>query len=97
VVFGVLYDGFSGCGLNLRLYHWSVMSKIIGFSVLIFLLCSAVAHPLKMCVCDVKHLPESQQLALKFKFFWDDLEATLEKRAKSRFKNPVRANPTGAE
>ena len=47
---------------------------------MIFLLGLGAAHPLKMCVCDVKHLPESQQLALKFKFFWDDLEATLEKQ-----------------
>lgn len=41
---------------------------------------SIPSHPLKMCVCDVKHQPESGQLAVKFKFFWDDLEATLEKQ-----------------
>ncbi|MBL7791615.1 MAG: hypothetical protein JNK77_04800 [Saprospiraceae bacterium] len=37
-------------------------------------------HPLKMCVCDVKYRQESQRLHLQFKFFWDDLEATLEKQ-----------------
>ncbi|NUO03506.1 MAG: hypothetical protein HUU01_23070 [Saprospiraceae bacterium] len=32
-----------------------------------------------MSVCDVKYLPENNQFTLKFKFFWDDLQATLEK------------------
>jgi hypothetical protein len=41
----------------------------------------APAHPLKMCVCDVKFLPEQQQLRFRFKFFQDDLEATLEKQS----------------
>ncbi|MDX1912961.1 MAG: DUF6702 family protein [Saprospiraceae bacterium] len=41
----------------------------------------ASAHPLKMCVCDVKHLPDKQQLVFRFKFFQDDLEATLEKQS----------------
>jgi hypothetical protein len=39
------------------------------------------AHPLKMCVCDVKHLPEKRQLGFRFKFFQDDLEVTLEKQS----------------
>lgn len=37
------------------------------------------AHPLKMCVCDVKYHASSQRFSLKFKFFWDDLQAVLEK------------------
>lgn len=52
--------------------------------ILAVLLCSgfsrAMMHPLKMCVCDVKYFPEKRQLGLKFKFFQDDLEATLEKQ-----------------
>jgi len=36
-------------------------------------------HPLKMCVCDVKYHASTQQFTMKFKFFWDDLQATLEK------------------
>lgn len=38
------------------------------------------AHPLKMTVCDVKYHADKGHLALKFKFFWDDLEATLEQQ-----------------
>jgi hypothetical protein len=38
------------------------------------------AHPLKMSVCDVKCPVGQERLLLKFKFFWDDLEATLEKK-----------------
>ena len=38
------------------------------------------AHPLKMSVCDVKLNQETKQLTLKYKFFWDDLEAYLEKQ-----------------
>ncbi|MBL7826830.1 MAG: hypothetical protein JNJ57_09380 [Saprospiraceae bacterium] len=37
-------------------------------------------HPLKMSVCDVKYHPDKGHLTLKFKFFWDDLEAYLEKQ-----------------
>ena len=37
-------------------------------------------HPLKMSVCDVKYHADKSQLTLKFKFFWDDLEAVLEKQ-----------------
>lgn len=41
---------------------------------------SLSAHPLKMSVCDVKCAVGQERLLLKFKFFWDDLEATLEKQ-----------------
>ena len=57
------------------------MQRFLYLAALFLFLCSAGSHPLKMCVCDVKQLPESQQIALKFKFFWDDLEATLEKQS----------------
>ncbi len=32
-----------------------------------------------MCVCDVKYRSTEKQLTLTFKFFWDDLQAVLEK------------------
>lgn len=51
---------------------------------LLFWLCfvSMAPHPLKMCVCDVKYRPDAPgMLSFKFKFFWDDLEAVLEKRS----------------
>jgi hypothetical protein len=46
----------------------------------IFLLGMRPAHPLKMCVCDVKYQKDTRDLVFKFRFFWDDLEATLEKK-----------------
>ncbi len=51
------------------------------FFLLVFLSLTAFspAHPLKMCVCDVKYHASNQRFTLKFKFFWDDLQATLEK------------------
>ena len=51
--------------------------------LLLLLLCLTAfrpAHPLKMCVCDAKYQAEKGLFSLKFKFFWDDLEAVLEKQ-----------------
>lgn len=45
---------------------------------LLFFSAARPVHPLKICVCDAKYA--NQQFTLKFKFFWDDLEATLEKQ-----------------
>jgi len=50
---------------------------LFGFLLLV---AAQPVHALKMCVCDAKYHPDAQQLTLKFKFFWDDLEATLEKQ-----------------
>ncbi len=47
------------------------------FSLLFFTAARPV-HPLKICVCDARYA--NQQFTLKFKFFWDDLETTLEKQ-----------------
>lgn len=47
----------------------------------LFLSGNTSAHPLKMCVCDVKYRLETRHLTFKFKFFWDDLEAYLEKQS----------------
>lgn len=55
------------------------MKHLILISTLLCLTAFSPAHPLKMCVCDVKYHPSSQRFTLKFKFFWDDLQATLEK------------------
>jgi hypothetical protein len=38
---------------------------------------AAPPHPLKMCVCDAVY--KQGYLSVKFRFFWDDLEAALEK------------------
>lgn len=53
--------------------HFFLLASFIGLTAF------APAHPLKMCVCDVKYHPSNRQFTLKFKFFWDDLQATLEK------------------
>jgi hypothetical protein len=47
---------------------------------LLFLTAMRPAHPLKMCVCHVKHQPETGRLHLTFRFFRDDLEWALEKQ-----------------
>lgn len=38
------------------------------------------AHPLKMCVCQAKHVAATGRLHLTFRFFHDDLEWALEKQ-----------------
>ena len=37
-------------------------------------------HPLKMCVCQAKHVSATGRLHLTFRFFHDDLEWALEKQ-----------------
>ncbi len=55
------------------------MKHLILLPAFLCLTAFSPAHPLKMCVCDIKYYASSQQFTLKFKFFWDDLQATLEK------------------
>ncbi len=56
--------------------------KKIGFLFsLLAMLAMRPAHPLKMCVCQVKSLPETEQLSLVFRFFWDDLERALSQQS----------------
>ena len=47
---------------------------------LLLLMAMRPAHPLKMCVCHAKYQPETGKLNLTFRFFWDDLERTLEQQ-----------------
>lgn len=57
-----------------------MMKKLLFLSGLFFLLAMRPAHPLKMCVCQVKYQAETQHLGLTFRFFWDDLERALEQQ-----------------
>lgn len=58
------------------------MKKHILLAALLLVLSAhhAPIHPLKMCVCDARYQAASGLLTFKFKFFWDDLEAALEKQ-----------------
>ena len=56
------------------------MKQFLFLCSLLFLTAMRPAHPLKMCVCHVKHHPENHRLHLTFRFFHDDLEWALEKQ-----------------
>ncbi len=56
------------------------MKPFIFLFGLFFLPAMRPAHPLKMCVCQVKYQPEMKRLGLTFRFFWDDMERALEQQ-----------------
>lgn len=56
------------------------MKQVLMLSCLFLLTAMRPAHPLKMCICQVKYQPETKRLGLTFRFFWDDLERTLEQQ-----------------
>lgn len=56
------------------------MKQVLILSCLFLLTAMRPAHPLKMCICQVKYQPETKRLGLTFRFFWDDLERTLEQQ-----------------
>ncbi len=56
------------------------MTRIIIIFMASWLVAFTPAHPLKMCVCQAQYQKASSQLQFKFRFFRDDLEATLSKQ-----------------
>lgn len=56
------------------------MKRYFLLPAVLLLLAMRPAHPLKMCVCQVKYQPDTKRLGLTFRFFHDDLERALEQQ-----------------
>ena len=59
----------------------STLLRFIGLPLLWSVLtASSLRHPLKICTCTARYAEANQEMSLQFRFFTDDLQASLEQQ-----------------